>query len=164
MNPITLLHLLLCLSSFKYYSIEMLQERYLSEYNYDEPIDEDRAKRLLNFGDDYRNFIDSLSESYSSISSLSVDKQRKRSKRMRKKSVLVRFIYRGNPQTIVINVIYFSPQAVFTNTSMTPSLKLSVTTCPAYSWTVRGTCPGSPALWTSAAWRASLNPIATTNM
>merc|ERR1719322_1817816 len=63
-------------------------ERYLSEYNYDEPIDEDRAKRLLNFGDDYRNFIDSLSESYSSISSLSVDKQRKRSKRMRKKSVL----------------------------------------------------------------------------
>ena len=85
----------------------MLQERYLSEYNYDEPIDEDRAKRLLNFGDDYRNFIDSLSESYSSISSLSVDKQRKRSKRMRKKSVLVRFIYKGNPQTSVINVIYF---------------------------------------------------------
>ena len=142
MNPITLLQLLLHLSGLKYYQIEMLQERYLSEYNYDEPIDEDRAKRLLNFGDDYRNFIDSLSESYSSISSLSVDKQRKRSKRMRKKSVLVRFIYRGNPQTKVINLIYFSPQAVLTNTSMTHSLRLSVTTCPVYSWTVRGICPG----------------------
>jgi len=62
-------------------------ERYLSEYNYDEPIDEDRAKKLLSFGDDYRNFIDSLSESYSSISSLSIDR-RKRSKRMRKKTVV----------------------------------------------------------------------------
>ena len=60
----------------------------MSEYNYDEPIDEDRAKKLLSFGDDYRNFIDSLSESYSSISSLSIDR-RKRSKRMRKKTVVV---------------------------------------------------------------------------
>ena len=65
------------------------EERYLSEYNYDEPLDEDRAKNLLNFGDDYRNYIDSLSESYSSISSISVDRRR-RSKRMRKKTVLVR--------------------------------------------------------------------------
>jgi len=63
------------------------EERYLSEYNYDEPLDEDRAKNLLNFGDDYRNYIDSLSESYSSISSLSVDRRR-RSKRMRKKTVV----------------------------------------------------------------------------
>ena len=65
------------------------EERYLSEYNYDEPLDEDRAKNLLNFGDDYRNYIDSLSESYSSISSISVDRRR-RSKRMRKKTVVVR--------------------------------------------------------------------------
>ena len=64
-----------------------MQERYLSEYNYDEPIDEDRAKNLLNFGDDYRNFIDSLSESYSSISSLSLDRRQKRSKRLRKRTV-----------------------------------------------------------------------------
>jgi len=64
------------------------EERYLSEYNYDEPLDEDRAKNLLNFGDDYRNYIDSLSESYSSISSISVDRRR-RSKRMRKKTVLL---------------------------------------------------------------------------
>lgn len=63
------------------------EERYLSEYNYDEPLDEDRAKNLLNFGDDYRNYIDSLSESYSSISSLSVDRRR-RSKRMRKRTVV----------------------------------------------------------------------------
>ena len=64
-----------------------MQERYLSEYNYDEPIDEDRAKNLLNFGDDYRNFIDSLSESYSSISSLSLDRRQKKSKRLRKRTV-----------------------------------------------------------------------------
>ena len=64
------------------------EERYLSEYNYDEPIDEDRAKNLLNFGDDYRNYIDSLSESYSSISSLSVDRRR-RSKKLRKRTVVV---------------------------------------------------------------------------
>ena len=62
----------------------------MSEYNYDEPIDEDRAKNLINFGDDYRNFIDSLSESYSSMSSMPVDK-RKRSKRMRKRTVVVSF-------------------------------------------------------------------------
>ena len=67
-----------------------LQERYLSEYNYDEPIDEDRAKNLLNFGDDYRNFIDSLSESYSSISSLSLDRRQKKSKRLRKRTVTQR--------------------------------------------------------------------------
>ena len=65
-----------------------MQERYLSEYNYDEPIDEDRAKNLLNFGDDYRNFIDSLSESYSSISSLSLDRRQKKSKRLRKRTVM----------------------------------------------------------------------------
>ena len=64
-----------------------MQERYLSEYNYDEPIDEDRAKNLLNFGDDYRNFIDSLSESYSSISSMSLDRRQKKSKRLRKRTV-----------------------------------------------------------------------------
>ena len=64
-----------------------MQERYLSEYNYDEPIDEDRAKNLLNFGDDYRNFIDSLSESYSSISSLSLDRRQKKPKRLRKRTV-----------------------------------------------------------------------------
>ena len=67
-----------------------MQERYLSEYNYDEPIDEDRAKNLLNFGDDYRNFIDSLSESYSSISSLSLDRRQKKSKRLRKRTVTQR--------------------------------------------------------------------------
>ena len=67
-----------------------MQERYLSEYNYDEPIDEDRAKNLLNFGDDYRNFIDSLSESYSSISSMSLDRRQKKSKRLRKRTVTQR--------------------------------------------------------------------------
>ena len=62
----------------------------MSEYNYDEELDEDRAKRLLNFGDDYRNFIDSLSESHSSMASMSIDRRQKRSKRMRKKTLPVR--------------------------------------------------------------------------
>ncbi len=38
------------------------QEKYLSEHNYDEQIDEDSTLKLLNFGDDYRKFIDSMSE------------------------------------------------------------------------------------------------------
>ena len=39
-----------------------MQESYLSERHYDEPpLDED-SYRLLNFGDDYRNYINSLSE------------------------------------------------------------------------------------------------------
>ena len=59
----------------------------MSEYNYDEPIDEDKARKLLNFGDDYRNFIDSLSESHSSISASFVD-SKKRSKRLSKKKMV----------------------------------------------------------------------------
>jgi hypothetical protein len=35
------------------------QEKYLSEHNYDEQIDVDSTYKLLNFGDDYRNYIDS---------------------------------------------------------------------------------------------------------
>ena len=64
----------------------------MSEYNYDEELDEDRAKRLLNFGDDYRNFIDSLSESYSSVASTSLERRQKRSKRMRKKTLPVKSV------------------------------------------------------------------------
>jgi hypothetical protein len=38
------------------------QETYLSEHNYDETLDVESAKTILNFGDDYRNFIESNSE------------------------------------------------------------------------------------------------------
>ena len=38
------------------------QEVYLSEHNYDEALDMETAKTILNFGDDYRNFIESNSE------------------------------------------------------------------------------------------------------
>ena len=72
------------------FNLEYFQERYLSEYNYDEELDEDRAKRLLNFGDDYRAFIDSLSESQQSLASMSLERRHKRSKRMRKKTLPVR--------------------------------------------------------------------------
>ncbi len=40
----------------------LFQEKYLSEHNYEEQIDEDSTLKLLNFGDDYRKFIDSMSE------------------------------------------------------------------------------------------------------
>ena len=85
------------------------EERYLSEYNYDEPLDEDRAKNLLNFGDDYRNYIDSLSESYSSISSISVERRR-RSKRMRKKTVVVRRCENNRKYSIFVKIFQHGPQ------------------------------------------------------
>ena len=34
----------------------------MSEHNYDEILDIETAKTILNFGDDYRNFIESNSE------------------------------------------------------------------------------------------------------
>jgi len=63
------------------------EERYLSEYHYDEQIDVDKERQLLNFGDDYRNFIDSLSESHSSIGGHIMDERRKKSKRLSKKKL-----------------------------------------------------------------------------
>ena len=68
--------------------IGWFQERYLSEYHYDEAIDEDKERRLLNFGDDYRNFLDSLSESHSSLGGHLLDDRRKRSKRLSKKKLV----------------------------------------------------------------------------
>jgi hypothetical protein len=32
----------------------MVQESFLSEYHYEEKLDEDNARNLLSFGDDYR--------------------------------------------------------------------------------------------------------------
>lgn len=37
---------------------------------YSEPLDVEMARRLLDFGDDYRNFLDSQSECASSISAI----------------------------------------------------------------------------------------------
>ncbi|XP_020287461.1 uncharacterized protein LOC109856518 isoform X2 [Pseudomyrmex gracilis] len=45
------------------------QEKYMSEA-YSEPLDVETARRLLDFGDDYRNFLDSQSECASSISAI----------------------------------------------------------------------------------------------
>ncbi|KAL0134702.1 hypothetical protein PUN28_001469 [Cardiocondyla obscurior] len=44
-------------------------EKYMSE-PYSEPLDVETARRLLDFGDDYRNFLDSQSECASSISAI----------------------------------------------------------------------------------------------
>ena len=43
---------------------------------------------MLNFGDDYRNFLDSLSESHSSLGGHLLDDRRKRSKRLSKKKLV----------------------------------------------------------------------------
>lgn len=63
------------------------EERYLSEYHYDEQIDVDKERQLMNFGDDYRNFLDSLSESHSSIGGHFMDERKKKSKRLSKKKL-----------------------------------------------------------------------------
>merc|ERR1711915_542386 len=59
------------------------EESYLSEYFYEEEIDNEKAHMLLNFGDDYRNFIDSLSEDQKSIQNGN-QKIRKRLKKFKK--------------------------------------------------------------------------------
>jgi len=58
------------------------EESYLSEYFYEEEIDDEKTHKLLNFGDDYRNFIDSLSEDQRSVTNLE-PKRRKRLKKTR---------------------------------------------------------------------------------
>jgi len=63
------------------------EERYLSEYHYDEQIDVDKERQLMNFGDDYRNFLDSLSESHSSIGGHFMDERRKKSKKLSKRKM-----------------------------------------------------------------------------
>ena len=59
-----------------FYSFFILQEKYLSEHNYDEPIDVDSTLKLLNFGDDYSKFIDSLSDEISDLDQNTVKPQR----------------------------------------------------------------------------------------
>ncbi|KAM7358225.1 klarsicht isoform 2-T3 [Cochliomyia hominivorax] len=54
-------------SSFSETAWDNYQEKYNSE-NYSEGFDSDAARKLLEFGDDYRNFIDSQSDCCSSLS------------------------------------------------------------------------------------------------
>ena len=54
-----------------------LQENYLSEHNYEELLDLESAKTLLNFGDDYRNFIESNNSEVQSPRFLDVLRQKK---------------------------------------------------------------------------------------
>lgn len=60
------------LSSFS----EQMWDNYMEKYNseaYSEDRDVDGARRLLEFGDDYRNFIDSQSDCCSSLSAANID-------------------------------------------------------------------------------------------
>lgn len=55
---------------------EQMWDNYMEKYNseaYSEDRDVDGAKRLLDFGDDYRNFIDSQSDCCSSLSAANID-------------------------------------------------------------------------------------------
>lgn len=45
----------------------MFQEKYISEAYSEETADQETTRRLLDFGDDYRNFIDSQSDGASSL-------------------------------------------------------------------------------------------------
>ncbi|XP_065202336.1 klarsicht protein [Planococcus citri] len=55
------------LSSFSEQAWDSYQEKYMSEAYSEEPVDPDQVKKLLEFGDDYRNFIDSQSDCASSL-------------------------------------------------------------------------------------------------
>lgn len=58
-------------------------------------MDEDSARRLLNFGDDYRNYIDSLSDGLSSIPDRKeAHKIRRRSKRVKVSTLFRRTNYK----------------------------------------------------------------------
>lgn len=54
-------------SNFSEQAWDPYQEKYMSEA-YSEGFDSDAARRLLEFGDDYRNFLDSQSDNCSSLS------------------------------------------------------------------------------------------------
>lgn len=60
------------MSSFSEQAWDNYQEKYNSEA-YSEDRDIDGARRLLDFGDDYRNFIDSQSDCCSSLSAANID-------------------------------------------------------------------------------------------
>ena len=66
-----------------------LQEKYLSEHNYDEPIDVDSTLKLLNFGDDYSKFIDSMSDEFSDLDPATVKPQRTKRKIRRQSTVSI---------------------------------------------------------------------------
>lgn len=54
-------------SSYSEQAWDSYQEKYMSEAYSEEPVDAEAAKRLLEFGDDYRNFLDSQSDCASSL-------------------------------------------------------------------------------------------------
>lgn len=54
-------------SSFSEQAWDSYQEKYLSEPYSEDPPDADSVRRLLDFGDDYRKYIDSQSDCASSI-------------------------------------------------------------------------------------------------
>ena len=58
------------------------EEKYLSEHNYEELVDMESAKTLLNFGDDYRNFIESNNSEVQTPRFIEVLKQKKTSTKM----------------------------------------------------------------------------------
>ena len=55
----------------------IIQEKYLSEHNYEELLDLESARSLLNFGEDYRKFIESNNSEVQSPRFLEALRQRK---------------------------------------------------------------------------------------
>jgi hypothetical protein len=60
----------------KYFS-EYLQEKYMSEAYSEEAPDSEAARKLWEFGDDYRNFLDSQSDCASSLGRPPVHRRRR---------------------------------------------------------------------------------------
>ena len=95
----------------------ILQEKYLSEHNYDEPIDVDSTLKLLNFGDDYSKFIDSLSDEISDLDQNTVKPQRTKRK-VRRSTVNIfsslpqPFFYERNHLTEITSKWFFEKNMV----------------------------------------------------
>ena len=57
----------------------MFQENsYLSEHNYEETLDSETARTILNFGDDYRNFLESNNSEVQSPRNMETERKSKR--------------------------------------------------------------------------------------
>lgn len=79
-------------SSFSEQAWDSYQEKYLSEPYSEDPPDPDSVRRLLDFGDDYRKYIDSQSDCASSIGRPSFVCHLMKAMKKKKKNLIINII------------------------------------------------------------------------
>ena len=87
------------------------EEKYLSEHNYEELVDLESAKTLLNFGDDYRNFIESNNSEVQSPRFIEAVKQKKSSAKIEVNYLSIKGFYRNINSIIEVILIQFLHQS-----------------------------------------------------